>query len=96
VKITEYAIRSPLVVTGLGVALCIFGLFASLRLGVAVSPEVDVPSVIATTVYPGADSETAATNVTKPLDDAIATLPNIEKKSFRSTSAAGRRAAARG
>jgi HAE1 family hydrophobic/amphiphilic exporter-1 len=89
VRITEFSLRNPLVVGGLAVALCIFGLFAYLRLGVAVAPNVNFPIVIVTTIYAGADPETVETNVTKPLEDAIATLPNIDTNGLTSTSAAG-------
>ena len=88
-RITEFSLRNPLVVGGLAVALCIFGLFAYLRLGVAVAPNVNFPIVIVTTIYAGADPETVETNVTKPLEDAIATLPNIDTNGLTSTSAAG-------
>jgi len=40
---------------------------------VAVAPNVNLPGVIATTVYPGADPETIEANVTRPIEDAIAT-----------------------
>src|SRR5262245_1963327 len=88
-KITEFSIRNPLVVSGLAVALCLFGLFAYFRLGVATMPNLDLPSVAVVTAYPGADPETVETNVTKVIEDAIAGLPNIEKNGVRSVSSAG-------
>src|SRR5262245_57346532 len=88
-KLTDFSIRNPLVVGGLAVALCLFGLFAYLRLGVAVAPNVDFPIVVVTTVYPGADPETIEANVTRPIEDAIAALPNIDTNGLVSTSAAG-------
>ncbi len=88
-RITEFSLRNPLVVGGLAVALCLFGLFAYAQLGVATTPNLDIPTVQVTTVYAGADPETVETNVTKPIEDAIATLPNIDKNGLRSTSAAG-------
>src|SRR5918911_1641189 len=67
-KITEFSIRNPLVVGGLAVALCLFGLFAYFRLGVATMPNLNLPSVSVTTFYPGADPETVETNVTKVIE----------------------------
>src|SRR5262249_27429082 len=52
-------------------------------------PNLEFPTVQVVTVYPGADPETVETNVTKPIEDAIATLPNIQKNGLRSTSSAG-------
>src|SRR5215210_5685167 len=88
-KITQFSVRNPLVVSGLAVALCLFGLFAYFKLGVATMPNLNIPSVAVTTVYPGADPETVETNVTKVIEDAIAGLPNIDKNGLRSVSSAG-------
>ena len=57
-QITSFSLRNPLVAAGLAVALCLFGLFAYLRMGVATMPTLDLPSVGITTGYPGADPET--------------------------------------
>jgi hydrophobic/amphiphilic exporter-1 (mainly G- bacteria), HAE1 family len=84
--ITEFSLRNPLVVSGVAVGLCLFGLFAYFTLGVAVTPNVNVPAVVVTTTYPGADPETVETGVTRPIEDAIAVLPNIEPNGLTSTS----------
>ena len=59
------------------------------KLRVAVSPNVNFPIVVVTTVYPGADPETIEANVTKPIEDAIASLPNIDANGLTSVSASG-------
>jgi hydrophobic/amphiphilic exporter-1 (mainly G- bacteria), HAE1 family len=86
---TRFAIRNPLVASGVAVALCLFGLFAFINLGVAITPNVNIPQVIVTTTYPGADPATIEANVTRPIEDAIATLPNIDTNGLTSTSASG-------
>ena len=58
-------------------------------MGVAITPNVNFPSVVVTTVYPGADPATVETNVTRPIEDAIAGLPNIEKNGLTSISSQG-------
>jgi hypothetical protein len=40
---TRFSIHNPLVVSGIAVALCLFGLFASTSLGVAITPNVNIP-----------------------------------------------------
>ena len=87
--ITTFSLRNPLVVAGLAVALCVFGLFAYSQLGVSTLPNLELPSVQVVAVYPGADPETVEANVTKPIEDAIAGLPNIEKNGLRSSSSSG-------
>jgi HAE1 family hydrophobic/amphiphilic exporter-1 len=86
VKLTEFAVQKPLVVLAVTIAIGIFGVFAYATLGVAIMPNVNFPSVVVTTVYPGADPETVETAVTKPIEDAIATLPNIEPNGLTSIS----------
>lgn len=86
---TRFSIRNPLVVSGIAVALCLFGLFAFTSLGIAITPNVNVPQAVVTTTYPGADPATIEANVTRPIEDAIATLPNIDTNGLTSTSAFG-------
>ncbi|HEV8637177.1 MAG TPA: efflux RND transporter permease subunit [Chloroflexota bacterium] len=88
-KVTEFSLRNPLVVGSLALALCLFGLFAYFRLGVATLPRINFPAVAVVAVYPGADPETVETNVTKVLEDAIGALPNVDRRQFISTSQAG-------
>jgi hypothetical protein len=89
VSATLFSIRNPLVVSGIAVALCLFGVFANSSLGVAITPNVNVPHAVVTTTYPGADPATVEANVTRPIEDAIATLPNIDTNGLTSTSAFG-------
>ncbi|HLZ25839.1 MAG TPA: efflux RND transporter permease subunit [Chloroflexota bacterium] len=86
---TQFSLRNPLVVAGVAVALCLFGLFAYTSLGVAITPNVNVPQAIVTTTYPGADPATVEANVTRPIEDAIAALPNIDTNGLISTSSFG-------
>ena len=86
---TRFSIRNPLVVGGIAVALCLFGLFAYFGLGVAIAPNVNIPQAVVTTTYPGADPATVEANVTRPIEDAIAALPNIDTNGLSSTSLFG-------
>jgi len=89
VKITEFSLRNPLVVMAVTVALGLFGLFAYMSMGVAITPNVNFPQVVVTTVYPGADPETVESDVTKPIEDAIAGLQNIDTNGLTSISSQG-------
>jgi hydrophobic/amphiphilic exporter-1 (mainly G- bacteria), HAE1 family len=89
VKITEFSIRNPLLIFAVTFAIAIFGLFSYSTLGVAIIPNVNFPQVVVTTVYPGADPETVEANVTRPIEDAIATLPNIDTNGLTSISTSG-------
>jgi len=86
---TQFSLRSPLVVSGLAVALCLFGFFAYTSLGIAITPNINVPQAIITTTYPGADPATVEANVTRPIEDGVAALPNIDANGLISTSTFG-------
>jgi HAE1 family hydrophobic/amphiphilic exporter-1 len=89
VRITEFSLRNPLVVFAVTTAIAIFGLLSYLSMGVAITPNVNFPQVVVTTIYPGADPESVESDVTKPIEDAISTLPNIETNGLTSISSQG-------
>src|SRR5437868_2212967 len=88
-RVTNFALRNPLVVAAVTFMIALFGAFSYKNMGIAVTPNVNFPSVIVTTVYPGADPETIEANVTRPIEDAIASLPNIDNNGLTSYSMAG-------
>jgi HAE1 family hydrophobic/amphiphilic exporter-1 len=89
VKLTDFSVRNPLVILAITTSFVVFGAFAYANMGVALTPNVNFPSVVVSTVYPGADPATVETNVTRPIEDAIATLPNLEKNGLISVSSQG-------
>src|SRR5438105_60235 len=88
-SVTNFSLRNPLVVSAVAVVLCIFGLFAYFSLGVAIAPKVNYPAVVVTTIYAGADPETVEANVSRPIEEAIAALPNIDTHGLPSHSTSG-------
>src|ERR1700730_8674515 len=78
VKITEFSLRNPLVVAALTAAVIVFGLTSYLSMGIGVFPNVSFPEVLVITSDPGADPATIETQITKPIEDAVATLANID------------------
>src|SRR5579862_9714507 len=78
-KITQFSIRNPLVVAALTLALVCYGVATYFSLGVSLFPDVSFPDVVVSTVDAGADPATIETQVTKPIEDAVATLPNIDQ-----------------
>ncbi|HLK70878.1 MAG TPA: efflux RND transporter permease subunit, partial [Steroidobacteraceae bacterium] len=80
-KITEFSLRNPLIVAALTVALLIFGLVSYTQMGVGVVPNISFPFVVITTTDAGADPATIETQITKPIEDAVAALPNIDTMS---------------
>jgi len=58
-------------------AVVFFGLSAGTRLGVDLLPEFEFPIVAVNTSYPGAGSAETASQISEPIEDAIATLAGI-------------------
>src|SRR5438874_519103 len=88
-SVTNFSLRNPLVVSAVAVVLCSFGLFAYFSLGVGIAPKVNYPAVVVTTIYAGADPETVEANVSRPIEEAIAALPNIDTNGLTSNSMSG-------
>jgi HAE1 family hydrophobic/amphiphilic exporter-1 len=62
----------------LTLSVIVFGVVAYPRIGVDQFPKVDFPMITVTTVLPGADPEAIERNVTKPLEEALNTLPGLD------------------
>jgi hydrophobic/amphiphilic exporter-1 (mainly G- bacteria), HAE1 family len=71
-------IQRPVFTGMLTLVILVFGIVAYPRIGVDQMPEVEFPIVTVTTILPGADPETIETNVTKPLEEALNTLPGLD------------------
>ncbi|MGI9147076.1 MAG: efflux RND transporter permease subunit [Chloroflexota bacterium] len=84
-NLTQFSIRNPLVVAALAIALALFGIYSYLTLGVSVVPSISFPAVTVTTVDPGANPDTIETQISKPIEDAVSTLNNIDTLSSTST-----------
>ncbi len=86
-RFTEFSIRNALVVAAVTLALAFLGLYAYASMGVGVTPNVSFPLVLVTTIDAGADPATIESQITKPIEDAVAGLPNVD--TITSTSSDG-------
>jgi HAE1 family hydrophobic/amphiphilic exporter-1 len=85
--LTSTAIKRPLFMLMVISALLVIGLVSWTKLGVDLLPALDFPIVVVSTVYPGASPEAVDTLVTKPVEDAVATINDIDY--IQSTSVEG-------
>ena len=83
--LTDIAIGRPVLALMATLALIIFGAIAYSRLAIEEMPNIEFPYVTITAIYPGADPETVESEVTKKIEDEVATLSGI--KTLTSTSA---------
>ncbi len=86
-QLTSIAIKRPLFMLMVIGALLVVGLVSWTKLGVDLLPALDFPIVVVTTQYPGASPDAVDTLVTKPVEDAVATIPDIDY--IQSTSVEG-------
>jgi len=68
VSISEPFIKRPVGTTLLTVGLTLAGLVAFRQLPIAALPQVDYPTIVVSTAFPGASAETMASSVTAPLE----------------------------
>jgi len=74
----ELCIRRPVFATVLSLVIVLIGLVCFQRLTVREYPNVDKPVVTVDTTYPGASAQIVETQVTQPLEDALAGLEGVD------------------
>ncbi len=85
--ITELAIKRPTLIVVIFAALTVLGIYSYTQLDYELLPKITPPVITIATVYPGASPNEVETSVTKPVEDAISTLDEIDN--VNSTSSEG-------
>lgn len=78
-KITRFAIERPVTTTMLFIALAFFGVMAYMNVGVNMMPKVNSPSIMVTTVLPGATPEELEKSVTEKIEKEVSGLSNLKR-----------------
>src|SRR5260370_41233214 len=78
------SIGSPVVATMVMMALLVIGLFSYQRLKVDQFPDITFPVVVVQTAYPGASPESAESDVTRKIKEAVNTISGIDEISSHS------------
>ncbi len=81
------SVRRPVLATVLILSLTVIGAFSFMRLGVDRFPKVEFPSVVITTIQPGAAPEQIETEITDKIEEAVNTISGIDE--LRSVSTEG-------
>jgi hydrophobic/amphiphilic exporter-1 (mainly G- bacteria), HAE1 family len=77
--LAKVSINRPVMTTMGILVFIIFGLLAYFSLSLNLAPDVEIPWVTVTTVYPGAGPKEIETLISKPIEDAVATVSLIER-----------------
>ncbi len=72
-------VTKPLFTLSIFVIVAILGLFSYSRLPLDLLPDISIPTLTVITPYPGAGPADIETTVSKVIEDAVATVPNIDK-----------------
>ncbi|HUI29652.1 MAG TPA: efflux RND transporter permease subunit [Candidatus Acidoferrales bacterium] len=82
--ITELAIKRPTLIVVIFGALALLGLFSLTRLNYELLPKITPPVLTISTIYPGASPNEVENSVTKPVEDAVSSLDQIDDITSRS------------
>jgi HAE1 family hydrophobic/amphiphilic exporter-1 len=77
--ISDVAIRRPVFTTMLSLTLIVLGVLGYVRLGTDLYPDVTFPFVTIRTVYAGASPQDVEEMVTRPIEDAVASISGVDK-----------------
>src|SRR3990170_534253 len=77
-ELTRISIRRPLFIIMAVSAMVLIGLVSYSRLGVDLWPNINFPVVSVVTMYPGAGPESVESLVTKPIEDELGGLTNLD------------------
>lgn len=78
-KIYESAVRKPIMTALVFVGVIILGLFSLRNLPVDLMPDIDMNVLMVVTTYQGASAADIETNVTRPLENVLNTVPNLKE-----------------
>jgi HAE1 family hydrophobic/amphiphilic exporter-1 len=78
VKHTEIALRRPVTTVVVFVALALVGLIASRLLPLEKFPDIEFPGIFIQIPYDGSTPEEVERLITRPVEEALATLPGVE------------------
>lgn len=81
---SKFSVKKPLTVFVAVIAVLVLGVVAFTRMTPDLLPNMDFPYVIVMTTCPGATPERVEATITRPLEQAMATLENIEEVSSTS------------
>jgi HAE1 family hydrophobic/amphiphilic exporter-1 len=80
-KIADYAIKHPKVILMCLIVLLVFGIIAGLSLRRSLIADMNMPTIVVLTTWPGVGPEDIERELTNPLEDALGTLEGLDEMS---------------
>jgi HAE1 family hydrophobic/amphiphilic exporter-1 len=85
-SLAELSLRRPVTAVMVFVSLVVVGLLAAFRLPLEQMPDVNVPFVFISVPYPGSTPQEVERQITRPVEEALSTLPGIQMMNSTSRS----------
>lgn len=77
------AVRQPIFIASIVLLLMALGLLALKRLPIDLFPDVNFPTIVVVTTYPGAGPQEVETGISRILEDEVASISGVKKVSSR-------------
>ncbi|MDP8238390.1 MAG: efflux RND transporter permease subunit [Candidatus Hatepunaea meridiana] len=77
-KLADISIRRPVMMTMVIFSFVVIGLFSLTRLGIDLLPEIELPYVIVSIIYPGAGPEEMETQVAEPIEEEVSAIGGVK------------------
>lgn len=84
-NVPEFAVRRSVTIFMIIVGLLVLGFVALSRLAIDLFPEMNLPVAVVIAEYPGAGPQEIEKSVTKPLEEVLATLNNVDTLNSQSS-----------
>jgi HAE1 family hydrophobic/amphiphilic exporter-1 len=82
--LASLCVKRPVFATVLILSLTVVGAYSFTKLGVDRFPKIDIPTIVVTTVQPGAAPEQIETEVTDKIEQGVNTISGIDESCVRS------------
>ena len=76
--LSNFSIKRPIAITSILIVFLLLGVNSYRKLGLNNMPDIEVPYITITTIYPGASPEELEVNVAKVIEDGISTLNGLK------------------
>lgn len=83
-RIARFAVRKPVTITMVVACIVVMGLIALTRIPLMLVPQLDAPVMFVAAQYHNATPNQVLEAITKPIEEALATVPGIQRMSSRS------------
>jgi HAE1 family hydrophobic/amphiphilic exporter-1 len=78
-KLSDFSVERPVTITMVVLAIMLIGVVSLTKLPIDLFPEMNLPYVAVITNYTGADPEEIEKTVTRPIEESMATVDNIDE-----------------